>query len=257
MRSAAHRFAAARLGAYRDGELAVDQRDRVEAHVRGCSRCRGALAGLAECGRELRSLRTEPPDGLADRIIARLEADTGETRQSLVGAAEIAPSRRPAAGLATSWREQRAHLRVTLPIALVAGLAITAVEDLGTLTGGDVDIAAACAVCGSNVLVPLALLHLGWLLAARALRLIGALPSAARRRPTQGAGRAQMPVMKSRPRSPSNRWASMFSPAPSSWPPAFTLAACGSASPPHAVASNGPADAVSTPTRTRPERPAR
>jgi len=168
MTFAAHRFAAARLGAYRDGELAAHERDRVEAHVRGCARCRGALAGLVECGRELRSLHTELPDGLADRIIARLEADTGETRLRVVGAAETAPSRPWAAGLAASWREQRAHLRVTLPIALVVGLGITAVKDLETLTGGDVDIASACVVCGSNALVPLALLHLGRLLAVRA-----------------------------------------------------------------------------------------
>lgn len=167
MISAAHRFAAARLCAFRAGGLTGHERARVQGHLRGCARCRAALAALADGGRELRSLRTEAPDGLAERIIARLDAEARDTRLSVVTPAPPAPARRRAAALLASRHLQCAQMRFTLPIALVVGLAITAVKDLGTLTGGDVDIATACVVCGMNVVVPFALLHLGLLLASR------------------------------------------------------------------------------------------
>jgi anti-sigma factor RsiW len=53
-----------RLGAYRDGELSSGSRDRVEAHVRGCTRCGGELSALGRLKAALSVDTADPPEAV-------------------------------------------------------------------------------------------------------------------------------------------------------------------------------------------------
>jgi RNA polymerase sigma-70 factor, ECF subfamily len=69
-----------RLSAYVDGELAADERARIDAHLRGCSVCErfgGRFAGVVHGLRV--ELGAEPAvDGALVEALAQLLADTGE-----------------------------------------------------------------------------------------------------------------------------------------------------------------------------------
>jgi len=59
------------LGAYHDGELPDDQRQRVEAHLRECPSCAAELAGIRESSR---LLREAPFDELSATELGNLHA---------------------------------------------------------------------------------------------------------------------------------------------------------------------------------------
>jgi len=61
-----HRWAARRMSAYLDGELAVAPRTRMERHARECPECRRLLAGLRQTMAALH--RLSAPDGSADPV---------------------------------------------------------------------------------------------------------------------------------------------------------------------------------------------
>jgi len=58
---------------------------------------------------------------------------------------------------------QRAQLRLTLPIALLAGVVLSLINQGGILMDGRIDLRM-CAMCAANVLVPFAALNAGGLI---------------------------------------------------------------------------------------------
>ena len=168
---------------YLDGDLDEGAHRALEAHVRDCARCRATLASLTATVRALGSLETDSPPGLADSIIAALPAES---------AAEPASGRRPAgaaapplslvpglsrpargdramerwpeaARAAGRWCVQRAQLRLTVPIALVAGVVLSMVNMGGMLMHGRIDLGV-CVSCAIDFLVPFLALNLAMLL---------------------------------------------------------------------------------------------
>ena len=67
-----HRWTAARLSDYLDGELPPRDRERVEQHTGMCPECSRVLAMLRRTLRELMGLRDEPLPSIADGVVERL-----------------------------------------------------------------------------------------------------------------------------------------------------------------------------------------
>lgn len=159
-----HRFASQLLRAYHEQTLPADEDARVREHLHDCAECRAALARLTELAGDLRALRTRAPDGLADRVIARLDAESRAARLSVVSTALDQPApRMPAAS--TAWVIARQRLPQTLALSFVIGVAITLLKDLGTLLSDGITVQT-CAVCGANFVAAFVLLNV-WLLVAR------------------------------------------------------------------------------------------
>jgi len=160
-----HRFASQSLQAYHEQTLPAAEDACVREHLRDCTECRAALAGLNELAGDLRALRTRAPDGLAERVIARLDAESGAARLSVISTAVGQPApRMPAASRArVIAREQ---LPRTLALSFVLGVAITLLKDLGTLLSDGITVQT-CAVCGANFVAAFALLNVWLLLVAR------------------------------------------------------------------------------------------
>jgi hypothetical protein len=70
-----HHWTHAHLSDYLDGELAGDERARVETHVGLCPECRRVLAGLRKTLAALMELRTDGGVDVAGGIIARLRSE--------------------------------------------------------------------------------------------------------------------------------------------------------------------------------------
>lgn len=123
---------AALLAAYLDAELAVEDADALEARLAS----EPALAAELEVQRELRELlggvaTPEPPDGFADRLSARLDAER----------AELASTRPPVTSLA-SERERRRPINWGAMGGIAAALVAVAVFGAAVLTqGGGADMA--------------------------------------------------------------------------------------------------------------------
>jgi hypothetical protein len=79
-----------RLSAYLDGELSLDERAAVEAHLAACGECTGFLARLSGADDAASALPVEPPEGYFDsfagRVRARLEGRREATSRSRVPA---------------------------------------------------------------------------------------------------------------------------------------------------------------------------
>jgi anti-sigma factor RsiW len=172
---------------YLEGELDTEGRRALESHLRDCSRCRREFASLANTVRALGSLEPDTPPGLADSIIAALRAEQPET----IGSTSRAPN---ATGLpaltvvrsagppptssrflnawpqearaAFRWCLQRPQLRLTVPIALIAGVVLTMVNMGGMLMHGTIDLRV-CMSCALDFLVPFVALNLGLLMLLR------------------------------------------------------------------------------------------
>lgn len=110
----------------------------------------------------LRISRTPPPDGLAERVIAHLDAESAAARLHVVDDAEQASAPRTAA-LAASWGAAREQLRRTLPLAILVGLAITLLKDLGPLLEDGLTTQN-CIVCGVNFVLAFVVLNAGIML---------------------------------------------------------------------------------------------
>ena len=68
----------AELGDYLEGDLPLERRALVDAHLDGCPGCAGRLAELRATVDALRTLGdVEPPPGFADRVMARIAAGEG------------------------------------------------------------------------------------------------------------------------------------------------------------------------------------
>lgn len=70
-----HRWTHSHLSEYVDAELAVTERERLEAHVGICPQCHRVLATLRRTLGALRSLTVEPQPGLAPAVIDRLREE--------------------------------------------------------------------------------------------------------------------------------------------------------------------------------------
>lgn len=158
-----HRFAATRLSAYQDGALPDAEQRRVRAHLPACRSCREALVDLAAVTSRLRVASTPPPDGLAERVIAHLDAESPAARLRVVDGADAAPASQTVA-LAARLTIAREHLRWTLPLALLVGLAITLLKDLRPLLADGLTTQN-CVVCGMNFVLAFVLLNAGVMLA--------------------------------------------------------------------------------------------
>lgn len=160
-----HRFASARLSAYRDGALPAADARRVHDHLGGCGECRGSLDELTAIATRLRGSTAPAPDGLAERVIAYLDAESAAPRLSVVPATsgDLVAGRRTSAA-AAGWAVARQHLRRTMPLAFVIGLLITLLKDLGALLAEGLTLET-CFICGANFVVAFVVLNIGLLLA--------------------------------------------------------------------------------------------
>ena len=159
-----HRFASQSLQDHHDQMLPADEDARVREHLLDCAECRAALAGLTELAGDLRALRTRAPEGLADRVIARLDAESGAARLSVVSTAVDEPATRRLAA-PRAWMIVRQQLPRTVMLSFVMGVAITLLKDLGTLLSDGITVET-CAICGANFVAAFALLNV-WLLVGR------------------------------------------------------------------------------------------
>ena len=65
-----------KLSAYLDGAVSGAEREELEAHLAGCSRCRAALADLERTVGHLRNLsKVEPPSWLTAKIMAKVREE--------------------------------------------------------------------------------------------------------------------------------------------------------------------------------------
>lgn len=169
---------------YLEDDLDARQRRGLETHLRHCPRCRQALASLETTVGALRSLEAESPDDLADSIIAALRAEnppeTTGGRQALDVTGRPALSVVPGSGRSASgarsrgdwpqgargavrWCLQRRQLRLTVPIALIAGVVLSMVNMGGMLMHGRIDLGV-CMSCTIDFLVPFLALNLALLM---------------------------------------------------------------------------------------------
>ena len=172
------------LSRYLDGDLDARERRALEAHVRDCPRCRRELELLAETVRALGSLEADTTPGLADSIVGALRAEdsrdvtvasgarasVGQPFLTLIPGSGEPRARRPIrarwpqeARAALRWCLQRPRLRLTLPIALVAGVVLSIVNMGGMLVHGRINLGV-CVSCAIDFLVPFLALNLGLLL---------------------------------------------------------------------------------------------
>jgi anti-sigma factor RsiW len=168
---------------YLDGDLDARAHRALEAHVRGCARCRRTLASLTTTVHALGSLETASPPGLADSIIAALRTEPppeSASRRRPVDTAGLpglslvpGPSRATrgdrtlerwpqAARAALRWCLQPRQLRLTVPIALATGVVLSLVNMGGMLMNGKIDLGV-CVSCAIDFLVPFLALNLGLL----------------------------------------------------------------------------------------------
>ncbi len=177
------------LSQYLEGDLDIDDRRALEAHVRNCARCRQLLASLASTVSALGSLGGDSPTGLADSIIEALRAENPEIaihKQSReadgMRVLTVVPqSGQPTVGdrilnrwprearAALRWCLRRTQLHLTLPITLVAGVVLSMVNMGGTLLHGKIDLAV-CLICAVDFFVPFLALNLGLLMLLRVPR---------------------------------------------------------------------------------------
>jgi hypothetical protein len=162
------------LSRYLDNELLVAERDDVQRHVRECGPCRWLLQSLSQTIVGLGSLREPAPSGRAERIIAalwRVSREDGVRRLSVVRG-DGAPGRvdwRARWRIALRYCLRRSQLRLTVPIGLLVGTALSLANQGGMLLSGEIDLKM-CAVCALDYLLPFAAMNVVLVTASRLLR---------------------------------------------------------------------------------------
>lgn len=137
------------LSRYVDGELSGGALRRVEAHVFVCEGCRRLLASLRRTVQELRTLPPPSRAGQTEQIIAVVRS----------AGRPPTPARRTRLKAAVSYCLQGPRLRITVPVALAAGVLLILVNQGGHLLAGDISLGM-CAMCATNILLPFVALNL-------------------------------------------------------------------------------------------------
>lgn len=140
------------LSAYLDGDLVGRRRVSIERHLRRCHQCHQLLASLEVTVASLVALR-EPPADIADAVVAVWQAQASDQ-------ANATPRRQ-------ARHAVRLHLRLTLSLAVLAGVAFSLINQGSALTSGEIDLRM-CIMCGANFVVPFLALNVGLFLFARA-----------------------------------------------------------------------------------------
>jgi anti-sigma factor RsiW len=170
------------LSRYLEGDLDARRRRALETHVGRCPRCKQELASLSSIVSGLGALEPHNSPRLAQSIIAALRAEPshpGAASDSSEGGATAPPlavvpatahapagdrlRRSQEARAAVRWCLQKPRLRLTLPIALIAGLVLSFVNMGGMLMHGRID-AGVCVSCAIDFVVPFLALNLGLLM---------------------------------------------------------------------------------------------
>jgi anti-sigma factor RsiW len=174
------------LSNYLDGGLDPDELHALEAHLGGCGRCRLMRDSLAETISSLGSLRQEARTSVADSIIdalrnespARGAAQEPATVEADPPALALVPESGPPAVFerplpfrsrlraVLRYCVRRRQLRLTLPIALLAGVALSVINQGAMLFDGQIDIGM-CATCAMNFIVPFVALNVALLMSVR------------------------------------------------------------------------------------------
>jgi Putative zinc-finger len=188
------------LSRYHEGELGGSERAALERHLAVCSDCKTLLESLRSTVEALATLHSRASPGLADSVIAALRAQDSSpelasghaarhggspTLTLLAGAREgqgaiatevmRAPrGLRAAAQAIVGFCLRRPQLRVTVPLALLVGVALSLINQGSMIFGGRASLLDVCLQCSPNFVIPFLALNVGLLLAARV---------AARRRP--------------------------------------------------------------------------
>jgi len=184
------------LSRYLEGDLGQSERLSLEAHLRDCPDCREHLKSLTSTLEALRSMRPSARPDLADSIIAALRAKAparesepglsvkrvGSPVLTLVSNQGPDGIERASVGPArwAGWRRmpqallgyclRRPQLRLTLPLALLAGVALSVINQGSMIFGGRAKVLEVCVQCAPNFVIPFVALNVGLLLAARAAR---------------------------------------------------------------------------------------
>lgn len=170
---------------YLEDDLDARERGAIESHIRDCPRCREELASLSRTLGALRALEPDTRPGLADSIIAALRTENrpelassardadipGSPQLAVVpGSAQIPRAKRgrwpQEARAALRWCLQSRQLRLTVPIALTAGVVLSMVNMGGMLMHGRIDFGV-CVSCTVDFLVPFLALNLALLMLLR------------------------------------------------------------------------------------------
>jgi anti-sigma factor RsiW len=180
------------LSRYLEGDLSQRRRAALESHLRTCPDCRSRLESLASTVTALGTLRSEVTPGLVDSVIAAIRAESptpdltrarssprrsgpaltvvsGSRADSLepaIARRRACPAARRAARSLLDYCLRRPQLRVTLPLALVVGVALSLINQGDMIFSGRVDVGM-CAVCALNFVIPFIALNVGLLLATR------------------------------------------------------------------------------------------
>ncbi len=153
-----------------DGELNLRERAELDAHLRACARCRGLLESLAETVSALGTVRIGSTPVLADTIVAALRtespAENGRrTTPIAVGTAALSvlPSAASGGGplvgrsnrawAALRFCLRRAQLRVTVPLAVLIGVALSFINQGNMLLRAPIDVST-WVMCGPNFVLP-------------------------------------------------------------------------------------------------------
>ena len=183
------------LSRYLDGELEREEHLSIEAHLRGCSDCRELLESLKSAVEGLQSMRARATNRIADSVIAALrkEGPPQDAIDVLSSNAQRSPTltvvpdrvadrvvptngrpsasslraRIPRALLAYCLR--RPQLRLTLPLGLVVGIALSLINKGYMIFSGNVDVEM-CAVCALDFVIPFIALNVGLIVATRVTR---------------------------------------------------------------------------------------
>jgi hypothetical protein len=180
------------LSRYLDGDLTQQERTAVEVHLGDCPDCRGLLESLTNAIQALRSMGANAKPGLADSVIAAVRAQGSSSpavpvptsRRSGSRTLTVVPELGPDTighpidpSLAPSaWRRipravldyclRRPQLRLTLPLGVSVGIALSLINKGYMIFNGRVDVEM-CAVCALDFVIPFLALNVGLLLAAR------------------------------------------------------------------------------------------
>jgi anti-sigma factor RsiW len=188
MRSPLHRHPRELLlSRYLDGDLDSSERRALEEHIGGCTRCRGSLESLASTLHALGAVAADPPGDLADSVVAALRAEQPLARSvpppsaTRAGLPPLTLVRSPAQLLTTDggrgrifesartairYCAKRRVLRLTVPIALLAGVVLTLVNQNGMVFRGHIDLGM-CAMCAMDFVIPFVALNVVLLLVMR------------------------------------------------------------------------------------------